>query len=148
MLNTYAGIIIGGLIPALLFGISGLFLKASTRSGISFNYYLLCAGLGAVVIGLASFFVCKEHTVNYKSAFFASLVGLFWGGGAVLMAIAVIKLAMPVSIIVPIVATNSLVTILLSFLVYSEWRNVQIVKLIIGAALIVIGGILVSQANK
>lgn len=147
MLQNYSGIIIGGIIPVFLFGLSGLFLKTCSRTGVSLNYYLLFSGVGVLFVGLLSFVLVKENFVNCKSAFYSSLVGALWGGGAVCMALGLVKYHVPVSVLAPIAATNSLVTVLLGFLIYAEWRDVDVVRLLIGGALIIAGGILVAQSQ-
>lgn len=147
MPNNINGILIGGILPAIFFGTSTIFLKASNKSGISLNYYLLFAGIGVVFISLLSFIVFKEQIVNPKSAFYSSILGVLWSGGVILMAMGVTKYGIPVSILAPIVATNSLVTVVLGFLIYSEWRDLNIVRLSIGALFIIIGGILVAQSQ-
>ena len=39
------GLIIGGLIPAILFGFTAIFTKASTHTGIGLGLYLILTGL-------------------------------------------------------------------------------------------------------
>lgn len=147
MINTYTGILIGGVIPAIIFGTAGIFVKASTKCGISPNYYLLFAGIGVLCLSAISFLFLKDQIVNVRSAAAATTLGFLWAAGTALMAVGVMRFAVPISVAAAIAGTNSLVTVLLGFLIFAEWRDVNIYKLIIGVILIVAGSILVAQSK-
>jgi transporter family protein len=146
MSTNVTGIILGGLMPAIVFGLSGLFLKTSGKSGISLNYYLLFCGVGVMAAAALSFLIFKDHILNFKGAVSSFLVGFLWAVGATLMVAAVAYAKIQISVLAPIVAANSLVTVLLGFAVYSEWQTVDLLKLLAGAVLVIAGGILVAQS--
>lgn len=69
MTETQLGIVIGGLVPALLFGISGICQKFSNQHGISTGVYVLSVGIGVVLVGVALCLWSSSQTwsVNTKS---------------------------------------------------------------------------------
>ncbi len=140
------GILIGGLLPAILFGLVGVFQKSSTRAGIGLGLYLLCAGLGVAIAGVAVYWAVPDKTISTKSGSFAVAIGLFWGLGLALVAIAMVKYTTPLSTLVPLYNMNTLVAVLLALVVFAEWRDVNVTRLLAGAALIVVGGTLVAKA--
>lgn len=84
MTQTQLGIIIGGIIPALLFGISGICQKLSTQHGISTGAYILSIGIGVVMVGAVLCLWNAEQTYNVKAVIPALALGLAWATGVVL----------------------------------------------------------------
>ncbi len=145
---NYTGIIVGGVLPAFIFGVGGIFLKASTREGISLNHFILFAGAGAIFVAFLLFLFFKENSINLRSATLAFFVGLSWASATALMTIALTRYAVPISIIGPLNATASLITVLLAMWIFSEWKEILVQRLLIGAILIVIGAMLVSTSSE
>ncbi len=73
-------------------------------------------------------------------------MGVSWALGAGLVAVAIAKYGMPISKLVPIYNTNTLITVLIGFVVFLEWRDVNPAKLLIGAALVLVGTTLVATS--
>jgi transporter family protein len=147
MNSNYIGMIIGGVIPAIIFGLGGIFVKASNQQGISFNYFTLFSGLGVIIISLISFILFESKLVNFKSGLNAFLVGATWALGVLLVAMALVKYDTPMSIISPLNCTACLFTVFLALLIFSEWKEIHIIKLFIGTALIIAGAMLVSTSS-
>ena len=61
-----------------------------------------------------------------------------------LVAIAITHYKTPLSILAPLYNTNTLVAVVGSLLIFSEWRDVNVVKLLMGSILIIGGAVLVS----
>jgi len=148
MNSNYIGMILGGIIPAIIFGIGGIFVKASNQQGISFNYFTLLSGIGVIVISLLSFIVFKEKLINVKAGLNAFLVGATWACGVLLIAMAIAKYDIPISIISPLNCTACLFTVLLALLIFSEWKEINAIRLFIGTVLIIAGAMLVSTSSK
>jgi len=148
MNSNYLGMILGGIIPAIIFGIGGIFVKASNQQGISFNYFTLLSGIGVVVISILSFIVFEEKLINIKSGLNAFLVGSTWACGVLLVAIALTKYNTPMSIISPLNGTACLFTVLLALFIFSEWKEIHAIRLFIGTILIIAGAMLVSTSSK
>ncbi|HES58789.1 MAG: hypothetical protein JW956_09750 [Calditrichaceae bacterium] len=146
MNSNIIGIIMGGIIPAAIFGIGGIFIKASNQQGISLGYYILFTGIGVFVFSLIGFFILSEKIVNFKSGVYAFTVGATWVIGALLVAFALIRYQTPISILSALNCTACLFTILLSLIIFSEWKETHVVRLIIGSVLIVAGAMLVSTS--
>ncbi|MDD5055826.1 MAG: hypothetical protein PHZ00_06195 [Candidatus Peribacteraceae bacterium] len=146
MTNQYLGIIIGGLLPALLYSVTGIFSKVSNQAGIGVGPYLIIIGLAIALTGGGFLLFQPDMTVNWKSGSAAIGIGLTWGIGSGLIALALVKYRAPLSQIVPLYNLNTLIVVLLSLWIFSEWKDVSALKLVVGSALIVAGGTLVSVA--
>jgi drug/metabolite transporter (DMT)-like permease len=144
----YMGIIIGGLLPTIIFGIGGVFVKASNQQGISLNYFVLLTGIGAIVISIISFFVYNEKSVIFKSGINAFLVGASWLLGVLLVTLALTKYKIPLSIISPLNCTTSLFTVVPAIIIFSEWKETLVIRLIIGTILIIMGAMLVTTTSE
>jgi transporter family protein len=72
-------------------------------------------------------------------------MGLSWGSGSVLVAIAINNYKTPLSVLAPLYNMNTLVAVVGALFIFSEWRDVNVVRLIIGSLLIIGGGVLVSS---
>ena len=140
------GMIIGGVAPAVLFGLSGVFAKSSTQAGIGLPFYLGIVGLAAIVVGAMFHLYEPDTTVSSQSALYASLVGSTWALGAGLAALGLMKFQVPVSKLVPLYNMNTLIAVLLGLWVFSEWKAISIPQLLLGSVFIVVGGVLVSRA--
>ncbi len=146
MNSNFLGILIGGIFPAVIFGITGVFIKASNQQGISLGYYILFTSIGVLVFSLISFFVFSERTVNFKSGAYAFTAGAIWVIVSLLVAFALIRYSTPISIISALNCPACLFTILLSLIIFSEWKETHVIRLIIGSILIVVGAMLVSTS--
>ncbi len=138
--------IVGGLLPALIFGLGGFFQKTCAQSGISIGPYLVCAGMGATLAGLAFWLFLPGRTISLTSGACAMLIGVFWILAMGLVSMALTRYSTPLSRLAPLYNMNTLLVVLLSLWLYSEWKNVQVLPLLIGALLIVIGGALVANS--
>ena len=141
------GIIIGGIMPAILFGLSGTFIKSSTQAGIGIPLYLVIVGLGSVVTGgLFYLFHEADSSISLKSGIYSALVGVTWAIGGSFIIIGLSKFQMPLSKLVPLYNMNTLIAVLLSLWLFAEWKTVSMPPLLLGSVFIVVGGILVSNA--
>ena len=144
MSDTQLGILVGGIIPAILFGISGICQKLSNQHGISTGAYVVSVGLGVVLVGVVLCLFNTSQTANMKSIVPAVTMGLCWGVGVLLVSMAISKYGTKLSVLAPLYNMNTLVTVVGALILFSEWKDLNVVKLIIGALLIVAGGVLVS----
>jgi uncharacterized membrane protein len=146
MSQLMIGLLIGGVLAAVFFGLSGIFAKASNLAGISLGYYILAIGTGVIVIGCACLFIVPDRSANTSSLIHAFLSGASWAIGAALVGIALAKFHTPISQLVPLYNMNTLVAVVLGLFIFSEWQGLHLIKLIAGAFLIIIGGVLVAWA--
>lgn len=140
------GIIIGGLIPALLFGTGNFLLKVSNAEGIGIAPLLASGGAGFIAAALCVFAFLPDTALSIRSSASAFGFGFFMGIGTALVSIAIVKYGTPLSILTPLFNMNTLVAVLLALWIYAEWKQVHIPKLLIGSVLIIIGGTFVARA--
>ncbi|MEM7589462.1 MAG: hypothetical protein AAF320_04835 [Myxococcota bacterium] len=146
-MNTHwAGIVVGGLLPALLYGVAGVLMKASTQQGIGLGIYMLCAGAGVMSVGGAHLWFFSDKTMGIQSACYALSMGIAWGLGTLLVTIGLTRFAVPVSKLVPLYNMNTLVAVLLGLWIFAEWQQIRPLQLAVGTLFIVVGGTLVANA--
>lgn len=146
MTSQTLGLLIGGGVPAILFGLSAVFNKTSVLTGISLGFYMLFVGLAVLVVGAFLYAFEAEHVISTKAAGIAFLAGLSWSLGASAITIALIHFQAPISKLVPIYNMNALVAVILGLIVFSEWQDTNTLKLIGGAILVFAGASLVATA--
>ncbi|XTZ10938.1 MAG: hypothetical protein ACQZ3N_03480 [cyanobacterium endosymbiont of Rhopalodia yunnanensis] len=147
MSQQTTALIIGGVLPALMFGFSNIFIKVSNSSGISTSAYVTIVGVAVTLVGIVSGFMAEQNfMVNSKSIFFALCVGATWALGQLMIAFALQKFPIPFSVISPIFNSNTLVTVLIALIVFNEWTQVSMEWLCAGAFLTTIGSILVARS--
>lgn len=139
------GIVIGGLLPALFFGVAGVCQKWSNQHGISTGAYLVSIGVGVVLVGAVLWAINTDQKFSSAAIVPAVGMGIAWGIGVVLVAIGISKYGAPISQLAPLYNMNTLVTVVIALVVFSEWKDVNLVKLTIGALFIILGGVLVSS---
>ncbi|XHU96461.1 MAG: hypothetical protein JJP05_03395 [cyanobacterium endosymbiont of Rhopalodia gibba] len=147
MSQQTTALIIGGVLPALMFGFSNIFIKVSNSSGISTSAYVTIVGVAVTLVGIISGFMAEQNfMVNSKSIFFALCVGATWALGQLMIAFTLQKFPIPLSVISPIFNSNTLVTVLIALIVFNEWTQVSMEWLCAGAFLTTIGSILVARS--
>lgn len=139
-------LIVGGVIPALMYGAAGIFQKLSAREGGSATSYLIYFGAATALSGLIWRTILKESWGTPRSAGLAFVAGLVFSMGAGLISMAMINYQAAVSQLSPLYNMNVLVTVGLGLLVLSEHQSLDVTRLLAGAALIAIGAVLVSGA--
>jgi transporter family protein len=142
----WRGIVIGGLLPAVLYGVAGVLQKASQRAGAGLGPYLICIGLAVVGVGAAATVVTGERGITSKGAWLAAGMGLAWGVGTWLVALGLTRYAVPVARLAPLYNANTVVVVLLGLLMFAEYREVSLARLTIGVALVVGGTTVVARA--
>lgn len=139
-------IFIGGVFPALLLGMGTVIMKLSLRAGISLPIYLVFVGFSIFCYGIFFAFQTGMREVTVNGGLFAILMGLSWSTAIYCMSYGIAVLKLPVSVIAPLTNSNAIVAVILGALVFSEWRDLNFVKVLIGTVLIVLGGIIVSSS--
>lgn len=139
-------IVLGGVLPAILLGIAGIFQKFSANGGIGTGPFLIGVGLTTVVVGGVFVVVEKQAVITGQSAVFTLLYGLVWATATGFVAISLSRYGGQISQLVPLYNMNTLVAVLLGLVIFAEWRNVDPWKLLAAAVLIVAGGVLASRA--
>ena len=128
MTNQTIGLLIGGLLPAVFYGISGVFAKPATEAGIGMGLYIMLIGLAVSLTGLFIYGFSPDNTISMRSGIFTVAVGLTWAIGAAGVAVALASYQVPVSRLVPLYNMNTLVAVLLGLVIFSQWKDVQLIK--------------------
>jgi len=148
MQKTTLAILIGGLLPAVLFGISAVMQKASVKAGIGTGPYLIVIGLVALTAGIAVTAIQGDRTVSLQSALNTCAYGIFWSSGIMCIAVALRQYDARISQLVPLYNMNTLVAVGLGLMVLGEWRQVNAWRLLFGAGLAVVGGVLAASSTN
>lgn len=143
--QTY-GIIIGGILPGLIFGLTNTMVKASTEKGISIPFYVICSGAATLLVGLTMLCVMRDMKITLASGGYAFASGALWAAGISGVLIALQNYDASISIITPLFNMNTLVTVVLGLWIFSEWQTVKVPQLLIGSLLIVVGGAVAARA--
>ncbi|MBT8123575.1 MAG: hypothetical protein KJO81_01980 [Gammaproteobacteria bacterium] len=139
-------LLIGGFLPAFIYGGSAIFQKLSTNIGISISMYLIAVGIGVMIAGIGFYFLDNTTAFSIKASSYAGIFGLTWGIASGLVAYSLLNFNVPISQLIPLYNMNTLVAVLLALLIFSEWKDLHTIKLISGSVLIVIGAIFVANA--
>lgn len=145
MTTSQTGLLIGGLLPALVFGLAGLFQKWGSAQGLGLGGYVVSVGLGCLTVGTLLWVTTGEQNFSFKAAIPAYLLGVFWAIGVTCISYSLSHYGASLSKITPLYNMNTLVTVVGALIIFSEWKDASVVRLVAGTICIVIGGVLVSS---
>ena len=140
------GLVVGGFLPALLFGIAGVFSKTSGDAGMPVGLHLVFIDLAVSATGLLCDLLMPGKVPSAWAIASSSMMGAFWAAGIGCLVFALIHYQMPLAKLVPLYNMNTLVTVGLALIIFAEWQGLNAVQLLLGAVLILLGGVLVSLA--
>ncbi len=139
-------VVIGGLIPAFAFGTAAIFQKGAVQAGMGPGSYLAFMGLAMLVSGLVLRPLMEETGWGGAGIPLVLVAGVLFAIASGAIAFAMQRLAAPVSLIAPITVISTLVTVVLSFVVFREYESVSPLKVAGGALLVVAGAALVATS--
>lgn len=140
------GLLVGGLIPALLFGVAGAFSKTSGNAGMPVGPHMMLVGLAVSAVGVMFQLLLPGSIPSAWAVASSSLLGFFWAMGMGMVLLGIARYGAPLSQLVPLYNMNTLVTVAIALVVFAEWQQANVVQLLLGAVLIIAGGVLVSGA--
>ena len=148
MNNNTLGIILGGLLPALFYGLSAITMKAGAEYKISTPSYLMIIGVAIFFTGLLvkPLLDTAENSLNLTTVGFSLVSGFFWALGTTFVNYSILKFNAPLAILTPLYNMNTLVAVLGGMIIFAEWKTVNSVPVFLGTILVVCGGILLSKA--
>ncbi|MCB9497777.1 MAG: hypothetical protein H6686_12895 [Fibrobacteria bacterium] len=139
------GLVVGGLVPAVAYALFAIWTKSGSQAGIGAGPFMVLIGTACVLVGgLFSWLLPADW--NPRSAAWSFAAGVVWAAGTGLVSFALTRYGIPISKLNPIYNTNTLITVLLGLVVFSEWKQVNALQLLGGATLILVGSLLVSRA--
>ncbi len=137
-------IAIGGLLPALAFGLAAIFQKAAALQGVQIGTYLVYVGLVAMLGGFSLRLAFAESGWALAGAPFALFAGVGMAIGMGGISFAVARLSAPISLLAPITVLSTLVTVVIGLIVFREYGQISAFKVMAGAVLVVAGAALVA----
>ncbi|MBX4992443.1 putative membrane protein [Rhizobium binae] len=144
-MNSLWPIIVGGVLPAIFWGITAIFQKQSaTATGSA--VYLIAFGTACAFTGLIAALVWRPAPWSIEGLGFAATAGACFALGTGLISFALFAYGVPVSRLAPIWSCNVLVTLAIGALCLGEASEINTVKLAAGTLLILLGALLVSSA--
>lgn len=146
MSSELTGILIGGLLPALLYGVTGILQKMSARAEGGAGMYLIFLGFGTLIVGAVFHFLLPEPPISIRPVSFALIAGVTFSLGAGLISVALINYEAAISQLTPLYNMNVLITVVLGLLIFAEYRDLHTARLLIGTVLLVGGGLLVASS--
>ena len=96
------GIIIGGIVPAFVFGGYGVMQKQCMRAGLRIGMFLIVLGITVACIGLAVSALIPGNVPTLKSAGFAVGYALLWSLSISLILLAVSRFSASISQLAPL----------------------------------------------
>jgi uncharacterized membrane protein len=144
--SNLVGLIIGGLLPAIFYGVSAIFAKSSANAGMTVGWHLFWIGLAVSAMGVILQAFIPGVAPSRLAIASSSLQGALWGLGTGGVLIGIFHFQAPLAKLVPLYNMNTLITVGLALIIFGEWQHIKILQLMTGAVLIVIGGIFVARA--
>ena len=139
-------IVVGGLLPAVLLGIYGVFQKASVNAGIAPGPFLVVMGVTTIMVGGVVTLLERDSSIQPRSAAYTAVCGLLWALGTAGIALAIRRFNGQVSQLAPLYNMNTLITVGIGLLLLAEGQVLNGWKLTLAAILIVIGGVLAATS--
>lgn len=144
---SLAALVLGGIVPAILYGVSNVLVKGAERAGIGVGPLIAIAGITVTLVGITAWVLLPDRgVITVKSGGLAALFGIVWALGSLAVALALSRYGAPLAQLVPVYNTNTLVAVLIALVVFGEWKQVQPSTLLVGACLILIGSVLVVRS--
>lgn len=137
---------LGGALPAVMLGVSGLLQKLSATAGISPGVFLVATGAMTALTGLVFMLVQRDAAFDARGLAYACLYGLVWSTALACISIALRRFGGQLSQLAALYNMNTLVAVLLGLVLLSEWRTVSLPRITAAAVLIVLGGVLAAKS--
>ncbi|ANL47138.1 DMT superfamily inner membrane transporter protein [Rhizobium phaseoli] len=145
-MNSLWPIIVGGVLPAIFWGITAIFQKQSATAATGSAVYLIAFGTACAIAGLIAALVWRPAPWSLEGLGFAATAGACFALGTGLISFALFAYGVPVSKLAPIWSCNVLVTLAIGALYLGEASELNTIKLAAGTLLILSGALLVSSA--
>ena len=143
----YVALLIGGALPACLWGIAAIFQKLSTQHDLAPGPFLVAFGATIVIVGIVLCFIMRDSTsVSLAGLRFAFMAGLTYAIATGLISFALLRFGIPIAKLAPILGCNVLVTVLIGILWLGEGESLNVWKIVGGTAAVLTGLALVTAA--
>ena len=134
-----------GIIAAICFGINTIIFKIAYQKGnFSPAYGSLVFGFGILLAFVVYFLTKPSLQFEWKSTILAVVAGVIWAVGFLAVAVAISQKG-EVAKLAPLYNANTIIAVLLGIFLLKEVPNTsQMIRVIIGAVMIIAGAVLVS----
>jgi hypothetical protein len=148
MSKTTLALFVGGLLPAVLFGVASTFQKTAARAGIGTGPYLIAIGSVVLLVGVVVTAAQSDSATLREGVAWACGYGLLWSSAIGCIVIALSRFDANISQLVPIYNLNTLVAVAIGLALLGEWKDVVPWRVAAGAVLAVAGGVLAATASR
>ncbi len=148
MSKSTLALLIGGLLPAILFGVVSTFQKSAARAGITTGPYLMAIGAVVLFVGIAVTVTQSTSVATREGVAWACGYGVLWSAAIGCIVLALARYDAIISQLVPLYNLNTLVAVAVGMAVLGEWRDVVPWRVGAGAMLAVGGGVLAATAAR
>lgn len=140
-------LLVGGVVPACLWGIAAIFQKVSTQHGLAPGPFLAAFGATIMISGVA-FAVVQRSTgdPSWAGIRYAMAAGFFYAVAAGLISFTLLRFGSPISRLAPILGCNVLITVLLGAFLLGEAQALNVWRLMGGTLAVLLGLALVTTA--
>ncbi|MBB4193477.1 putative membrane protein [Rhizobium aethiopicum] len=145
-MNSLWPIVIGGILPAVFWGVTAIFQKQSAAAATGSAVYLIAFGAACALAGLIAALIWRPAAWTTQGLGFAATAGACFALGTGLISLALIAYGMPVSKLAPIWSCNVLVTLAIGAVFLGEASELNMARLAAGTLFILLGALLVSSA--
>jgi hypothetical protein len=141
-----AGILVGGVIPALFLGLGTVLMRSSIAAGASIPTYLAVIGTTVALVGWTSLVLTGQSGgLRISGAVgWAVAMALAWSAAIACISYGFGTLKLPVAVVAPLTNANALVAVTVGALAFGEWRSLNLSMTTGGTLLICVGATLVS----
>ena len=145
-MSTALVVFVGGLLPAVFWGVTAVFQKLSAQHATGPASYLIVFGLTLALAGFLAKLIGQGSSWTGPGLGYAAVAGLTFALATGLITFALWHYQVPLSKLAPIWSCNVLVTVAISAALLGEAGQLNIMQLAFGTILIVSGAILVTCA--
>ena len=147
MTKHQLALLIGGVVPALLLGLSSICQKLGAAAGLGAGPMLIAIGLTSTVVGCV---FCADGDLSWSrgGVAYSCLFGLCWATATGCIGLALKKYDAQISQLVPLYNMNTLVAVVIGLVALSEWQHLHPGRLLLGASLTIAGGVLAAPSAR
>ncbi len=139
-------VLVGGVLPAVFWGVTAVFQKQSALHQTGPAYYLVAFGLVIALAGLVASWISRGAPWTGQGLGYAALAGVTFSLGAGLISFALWRFQAPLAKLAPIWSCNVLVKVAISASLLGEAGQLNLARLGFGTVFIVAGAPLVTYA--
>ncbi len=103
-------------------------------------------GVIIALVGVVITLVTRSGGFSVRGSVFTVLSGVFWALSLAGISYALFRYNLSMSKLNPVFNANTLTTVFLSLFLLGEWSEVNLLKVVVGAVLVVAGAVVVLQA--